>query len=334
MHCPLPPSVSPLPCTRRALLAAAAAALAAPQALALAQADYPSKPIRLIVSIPPGSTTDSMLRYVAERMGTLLGQPLVVDSRPGANGVVGTRGVATAPPDGYTIGMTSNGTLSAAPYLFKNPGYDIHRSFVHIGPVAYLPYTLVVQKEVPARNLKDFLAYVRANPGKLSTGYYANSLRMAVSDFKRSAALDVMEVPYKAAPQLLTDMKLGLVHFAFVPLSVGMLGQQSDILRIMGVTTARRWSVIQDVPTLAEELPGFENVAWIALSAPAGTPPAQVARLGRALNHVLQSPETREKWHGWGADLAIGSGPDVERLVARDGPLWAQFAKEANIAPE
>ena len=318
--------------SRRSCLAAAAALLAFGPAAA--QEPYPSRPIKLIATIPPGSTTDGMLRYLAERLGTVLKQPLVIDSRPGAGGVVGTRALATSPPDGYTIGMTSNGMLSAAPVLLKNIGYDVHKDFVHIGLFSQLPYTLVVQSELPVANLKELLAYIRARPGKLSTGYYANSLRMAASDFKRAARLEVIEVPYKASPQLLTDLKLGLIQFAFVPLSVATIGQQAGFLKIVGVTTAKRWSILKDVPAIAEELPGFSNVAWTALSAPAGTPPAVIAKLYAALKHVMEEPETREKWYSYGADVVIGDGAEVRRYVERDVPLWAQFAKDANISPE
>ena len=312
-----------------------AACLLAAAGSALAQADtYPSRPLKLIATIPPGSTTDTMLRYLAERMGTILRQPIVVDSRPGAGGVIGTRGIATAPPDGYTIGMTSNGTLPAAPSLFKNTGYDIHKDFVHIGMFSYLPYTLVVQKDLPVADLKEFLAYARANPGKLSTGYYANSLRMAANDLKRAARLEFTDVPYKASPQLLTDLKLGLVQFAFVPLSVATIGQQAGFLRIVGVTTEKRWGLLKDVPAIAEELPGYSNVAWTALSAPAGTPPEVIRKLHAVLQHVLELPETREKWYGYGAELMSGDAREVLRLIDRDMPLWASFAKDAGIAPE
>ena len=301
----------------------------------MAQADvYPLKPIKLIATIPPGSTTDSMLRYLAERMGTILRQPVILDSRPGASGIVGTRGIATAPPDGYTIGMTSNGTLPAAPSLFKNLGYDINKGFTHIGIFSYLPYTLVVQKDLPAANLKEFLVYARTNPGKLSTGFYANSLRMAASDLKRAAKLDIVEVPYKSSTQILTDLKLGLIQFAFVPLSVAKIGQQADFLRIIGVTTEKRWDLLKEVPAISEELSGYSNVAWTALSAPAGTPPEVIRKLKSVLDHVLTLPETRERWNGFGAELVMGDGEDVQKLVTRDTLLWANFAKEANITPE
>ncbi len=295
---------------------------------------YPDRPIKMISTIPAGSASDTMLRHLAERMGESLKQPVVVENRMGAGGIIGTRALVTAPNDGYTIGITSNGALPAAPYLYKNVGYDVLKGFSHIGMFAYLPYVLVVQKDVPGENLAQFISHVRANPGKLSSGYYANSLRMALHELEGGAKLKFQKIPYKASGQLLTDMGQGLVHFAVVPLSVANLAQQNGFARIVAVTTNRRWELLPNVPAVSEVIPGYQNVAWAALSAPSGTPPDIVAKLRAALNDVLARPETRKRWSELGADLVTGDGQAVQSHVVRDMPLWESFTKEANIAPE
>lgn len=309
--------------------------LAASAVLPAGAAEYFAKPVRLILPFPPGNPTDSMTRFVAERLAAEIGQAVYVENRAGAAGVVGSKVLADSVPDGYTIGVTSNGTHAAAGALFSKLPYDPVKDFTHIGRFVTIPWAFVVRSDLPARTVPEFLAYARANPGKLSTAHFSGSTRLSVAMLRAAAGLDFLDVPYNVPSQVLSDMRGGLLQFGFISPESAIAQQKGGVLRILAVSSAERWPALPDVPTLGEAIPGFEFVSWIGIGGPAGMPAEAVARLKAALAHVVTSPEMRERMAFFGATpVSSIATEDVPALIRRDIEQAGRLARQAGVKAE
>jgi tripartite-type tricarboxylate transporter receptor subunit TctC len=318
---------------RTALAALAAASLASPWA-ARADEPWPSKPIRLIVPFAPGQVTDWLARLVGDQMQQELGQPVIVENRPGANGVLGNAYFVKQPADGYTLVVTSNGTHAAAPHLTKVLGYDPISDFVHFSAVMSLPWALMVRSDFPAKNVNEFISYVRANPGKLSTGYGSASSRLCIHFLRTMGKLDFLDVPYKSLGQTVTDLRGGILQFNFLDIGSAMAQDKGGALRALAVTSTARSPSLPNVPAMTETLPGYQMTSWLGMAAPAGTPPAITRRLQQVVTKIMANPENHKKIAIYGGEVMTQTGDQVTSMIKAESTVWANFAREANIQKE
>jgi len=276
-----------------------------------AQDAWPAKPIRLVVPLAPGGTVDRVARLVAKGLGEELGQPVVVENRPGASGLIGTREVARAAADGYTLLAVAN-TFVSAPVFVPESGYDPIRDFTPVTQTCVIPMVLVAHPSVPERSVQALIERARAHPGEIaygssgvgSTGYIAAEL------FSRQAGIEMLPVSYKGNAQALTDLVGGQIHVMFDQVSTAGQYVRQGQLRALGVTTAERSRMLPDVPTIAQAgLPGFEDETFNAILAPAGTPPAIVDRLHGAVAKVLARPELAAQLAGQGIEARPSASP-------------------------
>ena len=314
----------------RHLLAIAIAAVATG---ALGQ-PYPSKPVKLVAPSTPGDAPDVIARLVADKLSIALGQQVVVENRPGAGGVVGSDYVAKAAPDGYTLIMGNAGSHGINAAVYSKLPYDIQRDFAPVSQVAVAPNVIVINPSLPASTVAEFIAYAKANPGKLSyaSGGNGSSAHMSMELFKSMSGIDIQHVPYKGSSPALTDVVSGQV-VAFIgnmPPTVPLI--KAGKLRALAVTTTSRSALMPELPTIAEAgLPGFETVAWFGVLAPAGTPPDVVNKLSAEIARIAKSPEIRDKLVAMGAE-PVGSTPEEFRAVIdRDIAKWKPLAQKVNI---
>ena len=303
--------------SRRALLSVAVAFGIGAAANLQAQT-YPDKPIKLVVPFPPGGPIDTMARLVAQGMSSNLGQQVVVENRPGAGSTIGSKAVASADPDGYTLLFGSSGSLGVAPALYANLGLDPLKSFAPIASVSLLPHVMVVPASVPAKTVQEFVAYAKANPGKLNfgAGLGAPPHLLGVL-FKNKAGIDVTYVPYKGAAPAVTDMLGGQTHFAIDGMLILMphikAGKAPRACRRPPAALARA----ADVPTMTESgFPDFTIDAWTGVVAPAGTPPQLIERLNGAVNAGLLSPETETAMARFSSITKIGTPEEFAAFIA------------------
>jgi tripartite-type tricarboxylate transporter receptor subunit TctC len=309
----------------------AGVALAMFATVAGAQA-WPSKPIKWIVPFAPGGTTDILARTVAEKLQTVLGQPVVVENKPGAGGAVGAEFTAKAAPDGYTImgGTISTHAINAS--LYAKLPYDPVKDFAPITLIARVPNMLVVYPGVPAKDVKELIALLKANPGKYSFASSGNGTSQHLSGelFKSMAGVDMQHIPYKGSPPALQDVVGGQVTMTFDNITTAWPLAKAGKLRALAVTTARRSSIAPDVPTLAESgLPGFEVGSWQGVFAPAGTPPEIVKRLNTEIVRILNLPDVREKLGNLGAEIVADSPEEFAALVKAEVVKWADVVKKS-----
>ncbi len=303
---------------------------------AFAQA-YPNRPVKVIIPWPPGQATDLAARIVGEKLAAQLGQPFVMENRPGAGGAIGTELVAKAAPDGYTLLAASSGPVSIMPNLQKTP-YEPLRDFAPASIVATLPFSLVVASSFPAQNMKEFLALVRASPGKYSfassgTGATAH---MFAELFNSMAKLNAVHVPYKGSVPALTDVIGGQVSYAVETVAATGGHIKSGKLRTFGVTTAKRSAALPDVPTLAEaaEIPGYDCAAWVGYLAPAGTPKEILAKLAAEIQKAMQGPDVKERYLVLGMDVAWNTPEEMAAYMKREQERYGQIVKSAGIRIE
>ena len=295
---------------------------------------YPSKPIKLLVPFPAGSATDHIARLTGSELNAALGQPVVVDNKPGAQGGIAAAEVARAAPDGYTLMMTTNTPQAANVSLFKKLNYDPVKDFAPIARLGTTSFMLMVRPDFPSKNLKDFLAHVRSQPGKLSAGYGSAGSQVSLAMLKAMGKLDVVEVPYKGIPQAVTDTMGGSLAFTFVDLGNALGQAKGGKLRGLGVTSQKRTPLAPDLPAIAEELKGYELIAWFALVAPAKTPPEVVQKVHDAAVRSLAKPEVKEKYGAIGIDPAPMNPAELAKFIQGEIAHWAKLVKLANIQPE
>jgi tripartite-type tricarboxylate transporter receptor subunit TctC len=310
---------------------AAAAALMLIAGAAMAQA-WPSKPIRYVVPFAPGGTTDILGRTIADKLAIALGQPVIVENKPGAGGGVGAEFVAKSPADGYTImgGTISTHAINAS--LYKNLGYDPVRDFVPITLIARVPNMLVVNPSLPASNVKELIALLKANPGKYSFASSGNGTSQHLSGelFKTMTGVEMQHIPYKGSPPALADVVGGQVAMTFDNITTALPLAKGGKLRALAVTTAERTSVAPDVPTLAEAgLAGYEVGSWQGVFAPAGVPADIVKRLNAEIVKIINLPEVRDKLLALGAEPAPNSSAEFAALVKSEVTKWADVVKKS-----
>ena len=295
---------------------------------------YPSKPIKLLVPFPAGSATDHIARLTGSELNAALGQPVVVENKPGAQGGIAAAEVARAAPDGYTLMMTTNTPQAANVSLFKKLNYDPVKDFAPIARLGTTSFMLMVRPDFPSKNLKDFLTHVRSQPGKLSAGYGSAGSQVSLAMLKAMGKLDVVEVPYKGIPQAVTDTMGGSLAFTFVDLGNALGQAKGGKLRGLGVTSQKRTPLAPDLPAIAEELKGYELIAWFALVAPAKTPPEVVQKVHDAAVRSLAKPEVKEKYGAIGIDPAPMNPAELAKFIQGEIAHWAKLVKLANIQPE
>lgn len=314
--------------------AAVAASLIAPLS-ASAQA-YPDKPVRMILPFPPGGVTDILARALAEKLAPRLGQPVVVENKPGAGTVLASDLVARAPADGYTVLLAAS-SLGTAPLLYEKVSYDAIKSFTPITQVASVVHVLVVNPQLPFKSVADLLNYAKQNPGKLnyaSTGT-GTSTHLEGELLKSMGKVDLVHIPYKGSGPALTDVVGGQVNVMIDALGSSGPFIKSGKLRALAVTTAKRSESIPELPTVAESgLPGYEAMPWLGLVAPAGTPQPVVDRLHREVTAILKEPELRERFKGWGLDIIGNTPAEFSAFLRRDIDQWSRVITSANIKGE
>ena len=302
--------------------------------LVLAQ-DYPGKPIRMVVGFPPGGGTDVVARILAPRMSELLGQPLVIENRPGATGTLAAGQVAKSPPDGYTIMMGHVSVNAIAPALFSNLSYDVLKDFAPIALAAAVPHIVTVHPSMPAQFLKELIAHLKSQPGKLTFPSAGNGSmpHLAGEIFKSLAGVQVMHVPYKGTGQSMQDLLGGQHLVAFDTMPAASPHVRSGKLRALAVSSSKRVPSFPDVPTAEEAgLPGYVVSTWYGLFAPAGTPGAIVNRLHAEAVKAMQTPDTKAKLDGIGAEGTVSRSPEeFAALVRADTARYAKIVKEIGL---
>ena len=316
---------------RRRFLQLAATAAALPAISSIARADsYPSKPVRIVVGFPPGSATDIDMRLVAQPLGQKLGQEFIVDNRPGAGSNLAAETVARASPDGYTLlAMTVTNAVNAS--LYEGLNYDIAKDIVPVAGTFRSPNLLVVNPSVPAKTLPEFIAYAKANPGKINYASFGigSAPHMSGELLKMMAGINLVHVPYRASP--VPDLLSGQVQMFIGPMPVTIAYVRAGKLRPLAITSATRSETLPEVPTVADTLPGFESYIWHGIGAPKGTPPEIVARLNKEINLVLADPQIKQKFANIGGSVLTGSPADYEKFVAGEIEKWRKVIKTANI---
>jgi tripartite-type tricarboxylate transporter receptor subunit TctC len=318
---------------RRTLLGLAAAACLPLAAWAQA---YPSKPITLLVPFPPGGPTDLVARVLAKKMSEQMGQSIVIDNKPGANGNIAAVAAAKAPPDGYTV-LYNTSSITLSPALYKNLAYDVQRDLAPVALTAVVPLALVVNPGVPVNNVREFIAYAKANPGKLSYGSAGNGnvTHLAAFQLVRHHDIDATHVPYRGSAPADVDLVAGQIQFMTDTINSVMPFVKDKRLKLLAVTTSQRMSLFPDVPTLSETvMPGFEAGAWQGIMVPANTPKAVVQRLNAEINKALQSAEVKEKLALQGAEPLGSTSEEYGAYVKKELARWAAVVKATGVTLE
>jgi tripartite-type tricarboxylate transporter receptor subunit TctC len=319
---------------RRLAGVAACLAAAAFPAAASAQADYPSKPLRLIVPFPPGGSTDIVGRIVAQRLGEKLGQQIVVDNRGGAGGTIGTEAAAKAAPDGYTLAVGTTSTHAVAPGAYSKLGYDPVKNFAPVSLVAVTPYLLVVNAQVPAKSLKEFVSLAKSQPGKLNyaSAGAGSTTHLAMEMLKDAASINLVHIPYKGNGPAEVAVLAGEVQAIFGSMPALLQQVKAEKLRPLAVGTSRRSPAVPDVPTVAElGYPGFEAALWLGIVAPAGTPSAAVDRLSRELGGIVATPAFREAMDKNGAEPVSNTPAQFATLIREEADRYGKVVKTLGI---
>jgi tripartite-type tricarboxylate transporter receptor subunit TctC len=322
--------------SRRWLLSGAMAAAACGFAAPAPAQTYPVKPVRIIVPFAPGGV-DVTARIVADRLTAALGQPFIVENRPGAGGSVGAKMVAGSDPDGHTLIFSSPGPVVVSPAINRNAGYDAVKSFAPVAIVSQSPLVLVIHPSVPAKTMKDLVAYAKANPGKVhfpSPGF-GTQPHLVGEMFKSMTDLDMVHVPYRGSAPAITDLLAGQMQVYFDNFANVLQYVEAGKLRAIAVTGDARSPQLPDVPTMDQS--GYGGIAatyWNGLLAPAGTPAAVVARLNAAVNRAVAAPEVRAALQKLGSDPKTGTSKEFADFIAAEAQRWGKVVRDANIKVE
>jgi tripartite-type tricarboxylate transporter receptor subunit TctC len=319
---------------RRPLLAAALAA--APAAAAAQGGDpFPARALRAIVPFPPGSATDGVARFVAERLSQRLGQPVVVENVAGGNGVIAARQAARAAPDGHSFFFATNSTHAASVHLVKEPGYDPVRGFLPVTLTSLAPLVLMVRADFPARTVAEFVSAARGRAGGLNYGTGNIGSLAAAQLLKSLAGIEAEQISYRGTPAAVTDLLAGRVQFMVSDLAAAGEHIRAGTLRALGVTTGARIPMLPEVPTLQEAgVPGYEFASWVAVFLPAQSPAAAQARLDREIRAIIEGEEGRRFSLGLGLVPAASGPEELARFQAREIELWGRIARAANLPKE
>ena len=294
---------------------------------------WPDRPIKFLMSAPAGSSIDVLGRAIADKLKDRLGQPVVVENKPAAGGTVATAEVAHSAPDGYTMVLAFNGPLSFAPLLQKLP-YDVGKDLAPVIITSSQPNVLAVNATLPVRSIAELVAYAKANPGKLNYASVGNgsSSHLNMELFKSVAGLDAVHVPFNGSPPAVKSTVQNETQMIFAVMQPLQAQIQAGTLRALAVTTAKRFSLLPDLPSIAESgYPGFEALAWNGVLVAAGTPRPIVARLNTEMNAILKEPEMRQKMQGFGFDLVGGTPEEFGALISGETAQWAPVIKKVGL---
>ena len=318
------------------VLVALAGAVTLSSTAALAQANFPSKSITMIVPFPPGGPTDLVARVIAQKMSESMGQSVVVDNRGGANGNLGAMLAVRAAADGYTL-LYNTSSITLSPALYKSLSYDVKRDLAPVALTAVVPLALVVGPNVPANTVSEFIAYAKANPGKLSYGSAGNGnvTHLGAFQFARANGIDAVHIPYKGSAPADIDLVGGQIQFMTDTVNSVMPFVRDKRMKMLAVTTPKRMSLFPDVPTLAESgMPGFEVGAWQGLMVPANTPKPIIQRLNAEVMKALQSPDVRQKLALQGSE-PLGSTPEAYgEYIQKELNRWEMVVKQTGVTLE
>jgi tripartite-type tricarboxylate transporter receptor subunit TctC len=317
-------------------LAAGAAAIAATAVPPrVSAADYPTRPVRLIVGFPPGGAADIAARIVGQLLSERLGQQIIVENRPGAGTNIGTEAVVRAPPDGYTLLLVSvANTVNAT--LYEKLGYNFIRDIAPVASISRGPLVMEVHPSVPARSVAEFVAYAKANPGKMNMSSPGNGTpgHMAGEMFKMMTGASIVHVPYRGGGAGLTDLLSGQVQVAFDNLQTSLEHIKTGRVMALAVTAAVRSEMLPQLPTVGESVPGFEVSSWFGIGAPGNTPGVIIERLNREINGCLADPRLKARFADLGVAVLAGSPAAFGKLVTEETEKWAKVVKFAGIKAE
>jgi tripartite-type tricarboxylate transporter receptor subunit TctC len=300
-----------------------------------AQAQYPSKPVRIVLQFPAGGLADTVIRVLANPLSQSLGQPVVVDNKPGADGGIAGETVKNAAPDGYTLFFATNSALSATPVLRKKPPYDPVADFTPIAFVGRFPFFVFAHPSVPATSLQELIAYIRANPGKLNYGSGNTTSILATAQLASLAKLEMVHVPYKGDAPLMVDLVAGRLHFSIASTAPGANLAKDGKLKVLATLLARRSHLFPEAPTMAESgFPQYSVVPWGAMVGPAGMPREIVDRVARETNAAVNNPQVKDALDKFGFELQGSSSDELGKFIREQLAAWRQAVKEAGIEPD
>ena len=303
--------------------------------LAFAQtADYPNKPIKIVVTFPPGGSSDAIIRILSTRLNDKLGQPLVIDNRPGAGGNIGLSVVAKAAPDGYVLGVGAAGGLTANVRLYPQMPFDVAKDFQPITMLAAIPFVLVGHPSVPADNIQQLIAYAKSQAGKVSIGHGGNGTAMHLSTalFTQMADLKLIEVPYRGSGPAAMDTLSGQIQLSITDLAAALPHIKAGKLKAFAVTSPKRLSNLPDVPTLAESgLTGYDSTGWFGLVAPAGTPASIIQKLNTEFTAALNDEGIKSQMRQSGMEPVATTTEGLDAYIKSETQKWARVIRQANI---
>jgi tripartite-type tricarboxylate transporter receptor subunit TctC len=320
---------------RREILAAMSGAMLTPLITSSASADtYPSRPIKIIVPFGPGGSGDISARLIGKQIEERSGQPVVVDNRPGANGIVGTIGVKTASPDGYTVLLITTSTHAANTSLVKNLPYDPGQDFTVVGFFRSSGTYLLVRPQSPYRNLQDFVDAAKKEPGKLTFGYFNASSRTPPEYLSRLAKIELQAIPYRAISNAVADLMSGEIHCLFIDTTASTQYIKNDQLRPIAITRQTRSKQTPDVPTVAETFPGFSLTGFLGMAVPAGTPTDVAEKLNGLINYALTVPDVQKRMDEFGLAYDQMTIAQCTEEVRQERERWVEYTRVAGIQPE
>jgi tripartite-type tricarboxylate transporter receptor subunit TctC len=298
---------------------------------ALAQS---GRPIRMIVPLPAGTATDLAARVLGQQMSTVLGQPIVVDNKPGANGTIGVMEMVRSAPDGHTLLLGSQSPLATNVAMVKNLAYDPRKDFSPINGFGETMHVLMVKPGFPAKTMSEFVAYAKQRPGKVSVGSTTSSVQTQIATLNKLGSIDLLVVPYKGIPATITDVIGGSLDATLVDLANAMAQAKAGRLVPIAVTSIKRNPLVPDWPAVSETLPGFDFPSWVGLVGPAGMPKELVDKLNAAVAQALRHPDVAARLSTIGMTPMLMSAEQFKTVIAEETTKWIRLAREANIQPE
>ena len=292
---------------------------------------YPSRPIKVVVGFPPGQATDVIARLMAAKLAESLGQPVVVENRPGKGGSLGAEAVAKSPPDGYTLLVSATAPLATNFNLYPSVGYNPATDFAPISLMAWLPFVLIVNPSVPANTLAELIAYAKTRPGALSYASSGNgtTAHLTMEMLKKATGIDILHVPYKGGVAALSDVMAGQLQMGWDTAMFVLPHVKAGKVRAIATASPTRSPLMPDIPAAAETVPGFSSGAWLGLVAPAGTPRDIVNRLNAELHKLMKTPELAEKLAGLGSEVLLSTPDEFHEHIRRELVKWGKAVKDS-----
>ncbi len=328
------PIQTPTSLRRTLCISLAAVALCSWLSPAAHAQSYPNKPIKFVVPFSAGSATDNVGRILAQAMGDAMGQTITVENKAGANGILGAEAVKASPADGYTFLVTTSTTQAANVHLYRKLPYDPVKDFTPIGKIGETGFILMVNTDFPAKDMKEFVSYAKANPGKLAFGHGSSGSLVSAAMLTELAGLQTVNVPYKSIPPALTDLLGGQIQFAFADTGNAEAQMNGGRMRGLGVTTKKRAGKAPNVPPIGDTVKDYNVSAWFGLMAPAGVPADVQKKATATLMAVLAKPDVREKIQGVGIDLDVEDSATLAKTIDAEIKKWGGWVKTAGITPE